>query len=159
MFGGQADERNQADGEPGRIGDIDPAEGAYQHAWLKEFTEETGLKFDPGEGPREIEFFSAVFNDYIFALMTLETNRYAGTEIECLRRLGRLKATSRGSKWTDVDMSEMKAFVGIVLLIGYACLPSYDLYWSNSFFGADSRVSRNYVKRQIFSHFNIFSFE
>ena len=65
--------------------------------------------------------------------MTLEMNRYGGTEIECLRRLGRLKASSRGSKWTDVDMSEMKAFVGIVLLMGYARLPSYDLYWSNSF--------------------------
>ena len=65
--------------------------------------------------------------------MTLETNRYTGTEIEHLRRLGRLKATSRGSKWTDVDMSEMKAFVRIVLLMGYARLPSYDLYWSNSF--------------------------
>ena len=65
--------------------------------------------------------------------MTLETNRHGGTEIECLRRLGRLKASSRGSKWTDVDMSEMKAFVGIILLMGYARLPSYDLYWSNSF--------------------------
>ena len=47
-------------------------------------------------------------------------NRYAGTEIEHLRRLRRLKVTSRGSKWTDVDISEMKAFVGIVLLMGYA---------------------------------------
>ena len=131
--GGQANEHNQASGEPQRIADIDPAEEANQHAWLKEFTEETGLKFDPGEEPREIEFFSAVFNDYIFALMTLETNCSAGTEIERLRRLGRVKATSRGSKWTDVDMSEMKAFVGIVLLMGYAHLPSYDLYWSNSF--------------------------
>ena len=65
--------------------------------------------------------------------MTLETNCYAGTEIEHLRRLGRLKATSRGSKWTDVDMSEMKAFVGIVILMAYAHLPSYDLYWSNFF--------------------------
>ena len=131
--GGQANEHNQASGEARRIGDIELAEGAYQQAWLKEFTEETGPKFDPGEESREIEFFSAVFNDYIFALMTLETNCYVGTEIERLRRLGRLKVTSCGSKWTDVDMSEMKAFVGIVLLMGYAHLPSYDLYLSNSF--------------------------
>ena len=116
----------------GRGRQEDPAMGAYRFdSWLKDFTEESGVKADLRDSPSELEIFSKVFSDEVFQLMINETNRYACQEIEKLQAAGNQPSQdSYAGKWFDVTVSEMKAFVAMILLMGIVKLPSYRPHWT-----------------------------
>ena len=57
-------------------------------------------------------------------MLVAETNRYAATVV------GR---TPRARPWHDVVVPEMKAFVGILILMGIIKLPRLELYWSQKY--------------------------
>ena len=111
----------------------DPAFRAYSHNWLTEFTEETGVRFNFGENPSEIDIFWSVFSNEVLELLVCETNRYAAQEIEKMQRNGRLRPFSRAALWKEVTLEEMKAFIGLILLMGYVKLLTYGAYWSTNF--------------------------
>ncbi len=111
----------------------DAAFQAYRHNWLIDFSENVGVRFPFDDNPMERDIFLSVFNDEVFELLVRETNRYAEQEIEKLRRNERLRPHSRASLWKEVSMPEMKAFIGLVLLMGYVKLPTYAAYWSTNF--------------------------
>lgn len=67
------------------------------------------------DGLSPIELFEKMFDNRCVDLLVTETNRYAAQKNE----------TS-----FHVQPSEIKAFVGILLLTGYHRLPSQDHYWS-----------------------------
>ena len=110
----------------------DPFAGAYDHNWLMNFTQQAGILHDLGNQPSESDMFREVFIDEAFAYIVLETNHYAAEQIARLRNAGRLTQNSRASNWKDTDITEMKAWVGIVLLMGYIRLPNYYAYWSTN---------------------------
>ena len=56
-------------------------------------------------------------------MLVAETNRYAATVVG---------STPRARPW-DVVVHEMKAFVGILILIGIIKLPRLELYWSQKY--------------------------
>ena len=75
-----------------------------------------------------LDFFWLLFHPAMFANMARHTNNYA-----------RWKQTTTGTtedKWTETNELEMRAFVGMNILMGINKLPEYDMYWSsNSFLG------------------------
>ena len=56
--------------------------------------------------------------------MKVETNRYASTYIDN-------NPSSRA--WSDTTVEELKAFVGLLILMGIVRLPRLELYWSMNF--------------------------
>ena len=111
----------------------DPFANVYQHAWLMDFTEQAGLQVNIGDEPSELDVLKAVFSDHAFAYMVLETNRYAREQIAKLRNAGCLRETSRANYWRDTNITETKAWIGLVLLMGHTHLPNYYVYWSTNF--------------------------
>ena len=98
-----------------------------------DFTEQAGLQVDIGDEPSELDVLKAVFSDHAFAYMVLETNRYAREQIAKLRNAGCLRENSRANNWRDKNIMEMKASIGLVLLMGHTRLPNYYVYWSANF--------------------------
>lgn len=66
---------------------------------------------------RPIRYFENFFTDEVFELIVTQTNLYA----EQQKIIG----------WTPVDERELKAFLGILVIMGYHILPSIELYWSS----------------------------
>lgn len=64
-----------------------------------------------------IRHFEKMFTGEVFELIIAETNRYANQKSVV--------------GWTDIDGPELKAFLGIVIIMGYNILPSMELYWSS----------------------------
>ena len=62
------------------------------------------------------------FTDEVWDLLTTETNRYAA------RLRGQCLHTSP-QPWNDVTITELKAFIGILILMGIRRLPRLRLYW------------------------------
>lgn len=73
-----------------------------------------------------IEYFKLFFGDLFFEQLVFQTNSYASQE--------RAKATAAGKPpkmpWTDTDISEMKAFVGINIRLGVKSSSEIDDIWS-----------------------------
>ena len=68
--------------------------------------------------PREL--FCRFFTDEVWDLMVTETNRYA---------LENISHTPHARPWEDVIVPEMKAFVGLLILMGIVRLPRLEMYW------------------------------
>ncbi len=56
--------------------------------------------------------------------MKVETNCYANTCIE---------SNPSCRAWSDTTAEELKAFVGVLILMGIVRLPRLELYWSTNF--------------------------
>ncbi|KAE9522784.1 hypothetical protein AGLY_016825 [Aphis glycines] len=69
-------------------------------------------------------FFSIIDND-ILLLMCNETNRYAHQRLNS----GPVRRSSRMSRWKDVDIDEMKKFLGVLMFSGVVVFPTYESYW------------------------------
>lgn len=66
---------------------------------------------------RPIRYFEKFFTDEVFELIITETNRYA--------------SQNNVIGWTILDIKELKAFLGILIIMGYNILPTFELYWSS----------------------------
>ena len=70
--------------------------------------------------------FERYFTSEVWGLIGDETNRYAAT---CREPQGATRA-SRHRPWVDVTVEEIRAYIGVCILIGIVVLPKIDLYWS-----------------------------
>lgn len=66
---------------------------------------------------RPVTHFGKFFNDEVFDLIVSQTNLYADQESI--------------KNWKPVDKAEVRAFLGIIIIMGYHILPQIDLYWSS----------------------------
>lgn len=73
-----------------------------------------------------IQYFLLFFNDDIMNDIINETNRYAREKISKLQ----LSPRSIWHKWSDVNLIEMRAFLGLVINMGLISLPDIKDYWS-----------------------------
>lgn len=72
-----------------------------------------------------LKIYELLISESIFEIIVVETNRYAAQ----FKQNNRLKKTSRMNKWQDITVKEIKAFFGIILLMGLVRLPSLRHYW------------------------------
>lgn len=81
----------------------------------------------PDDGIEDPEdFFSLFFSEDVFDLIVHETNTYAHIVIENRT----LTLRSRLRSWKDVTISEMKAFIAIILNMGIIKTSVLQDYWS-----------------------------
>ena len=69
--------------------------------------------------------FSRFFTDEVWELLVVETNRFAA-------QFRASQSASRPRPWHDVTEEEMKAFVGMLMVMGICKLPRVENYWSTS---------------------------
>ena len=98
-------------------------------AWLKDFDEATGIRFDT-DGMTEAEVFMKLLDgEETVVRLVNETNRYARQYIQKVG-IENLRQHSLANTWTETNVPEMKAFLSILLLMGFVKFPSYQDYWS-----------------------------
>ncbi|XP_053372688.1 piggyBac transposable element-derived protein 4-like [Mercenaria mercenaria] len=78
-----------------------------------------------------LDFFYLLFRPAMFADMARHTNNYA-----------RWKATQDqpDDKWVETNENEMKAFIGINVIMGINALPELDMYWSSNPLDGNSAI-------------------
>ena len=84
-----------------------------------------------------LDFFMLVFDDDIFQLLVDQTNLYASQH-----------PPSDRYPWEDTCVSEMKLFLGIIIMMGLVQLPQMEDYWStDNLLGAPSIVNGMPINR------------
>jgi hypothetical protein len=121
---------------------------------LPVFEEVIGVCAPVNAGYDEFDCFSLFFTREFMKIIKMETNRYAGTCIEKLRRKNQLKPNSLWQKWVPIKMSEIYYFFATVLHMCIIKKPTINDYWSkdpilHSTFAA-SLLSRDRFKSILF---------
>lgn len=94
-------------------------------ALLQGYTKEAGPRIPVDSSHTALELFCRFFTDGVWGLLVTETNRYAA--------FVRSQSTSTNPRpWYDVTVEEMKAFIGVLMIMGISKLPTIAMYWSTS---------------------------
>ena len=85
------------------------------------FKEYVGIRhgLDPTEAIAK-DYFDLIFKPVTVDVITNETNRYAG---QCI-------STKPDAEWYETTSEEMRAYLGLVIIMGIHRLPSLKHYWS-----------------------------
>jgi hypothetical protein len=78
------------------------------------FTKNAGPQFHLLPDAEPMDYFTLFFNYELLNSIIVETNRYAKHKISELQ----LRPRSIWSRWSDVSVTEMKAFLGIIINMG-----------------------------------------
>ena len=149
----KVDENN----ESGSEGESDePVEWSdhLRNIHVDDFTSPVGITFELGNEAREIDVFKMFFNDEILNVIVRETNRYAQQKL----------AGQALDKWQDVTLVEIKAFLGLCVVMGVSLLPCTADYWSSDPFLGNEGIQKEMTKNRFenisrFFHFNDSSVE
>jgi len=76
-----------------------------------------------------MEFYHLFFDEEVLDFLVVETNRYAHQTLNAKI----LSQFSRLRKWSDVDRTEMRNFLGLILWMGLVKMPSLRHYWRKDF--------------------------
>ena len=85
--------------------------------WLKKFAEPVGPKIHNEISPFP-EIFTYFWDDELYDMIVLETNRYFRAFLEEKGGLQGLSPSSRAKTWKDVTRTEMKAFFALIMVMG-----------------------------------------
>jgi len=123
---------------------------------LEEFDSPTGKTFDIAENASELDILSFIFTDEIVEKIVTESNKYARQKLA-------LKPQQL-ENWVDTTASEMKAFLGVCIIMGLNSLPSIADYWSSDPFLGNEGIKQVMTKNRFeclsrFLHFNDSSLE
>jgi len=80
------------------------------------------------DGFTPIQYYQLYLTEALIDLMVTETNRYAQ---QWKDQHPNPKPYSRTRKWTEIDATELKKFLGLTLLMGLVKQPRIHMYWSN----------------------------
>ena len=126
--------------------------------WIKKFDENTG--FTDKENFHDVQvtpikIFETIIDDDFWNLLVKETNRYADKFLEN----NNLKSHSRFQAWRPVTISEMKAFIALLLAMGIVQKHELEAYWETNWLfdtpGFAKVMQRNRFELILsFLHFN-----
>jgi hypothetical protein len=91
------------------------------------FTKNAGPQFHLLPDAELMDYFSLFFTDELLNNTVIEINRYARHKISELQ----LSPRSIWSRWSDVSVPKMKAFLGLIINMGLMPLPDIKDYWSS----------------------------
>ena len=124
-----------------------------QGEWKKEEGSTSVYRFTgPPPGPATpvnrgmsaIELHSRFFTDEVWDLLVVETNCYAAGRKE--HNIHTLTLNHR--PWTDVTRDEMKAFIGVQILMGIIRLPRLELYWTTTHPFLETNIRNIFTKNR-----------
>jgi len=84
---------------------------------------------DSMEDCAPIDFYTLFFDENVLDFLVSETNRYAHQIINSRT----LSKCSRLKKWTPIDRTEMRNFLGLIVWMGLVNMPSLKDYWRKDF--------------------------
>ena len=87
---------------------------------ISQFNGQPAIKVEVPEEPRSDFFFNLIFGHEMIYLIVRETNRYARQKLAT--NIARL------NKWQDTTRQEVKAYLGICLIMGINNLPRLAMY-------------------------------
>ena len=88
---------------------------------VQPFTETTGVTHNLDATASEMDFFNLLFTDDMLENIVVQTNLYARQSI----------AVKPDPAWEDTSREEMRAFLGMNILMGIVVLPGQHMYWSS----------------------------
>jgi hypothetical protein len=88
------------------------------------FTKNVGTQFHLLPDAESMDYFTLFFNGELLNNVA-ETNRYARHKISEFQ----LSPRSIWSRWSDVSVPEMKAFLGLIINMGLMPIPDIKDYW------------------------------
>lgn len=118
---------------------------------IPDFRAPTGITFTLPANPNPLDYFVEFISDELWNLIVEETNRYAHQKLCDL--------PERLAKFVPVTLAEMKAFVGINIIMGINVLPNPALYWSSDGFFGNQGIKKVMPKNRFqeiscYLHFN-----
>jgi hypothetical protein len=99
--------------------------------------------------PSARHFFDLFWDDSTVNDLVRETNRYARQQCTMEndpRRRGRPAGSNGGPKWTPTDRVEMRAFLGVVILMGLKTSPTIRDYWKQDSFWRCGLIPRIFTR-------------
>ena len=132
---GGNEEGLESDSSRSSVEDIDKA-----HPWFRvmgeeldrddpyEFLETVGPVNMPQGISTPVDYFMLFFTLNLVQMFVRETNKYAANFLTNTQ----LKRRSLGHKWVAVTVTEMKAFISMILNMGLIRKPTIKSYWSTS---------------------------
>lgn len=96
------------------------------------FTGVEGLREEMPLDAEPIEYFSKYFTDEVTDIICKETNRYAEQYIEA--NAANLRPKSIVHDWKPTNRNEIKAFLGLCILMGIVSKPRVSMFWSTDSF-------------------------
>ena len=106
-------------------------------------------QWDVPEDAPELQYFEKFLDDDILDFIVQETNRY---HEYLMREFGhKLKPRSRLLSWEDVDKTEIRTFLALVMLMAHIIKPQLDEYWKSDPL-TDTPVFRKYMTRDRFQN-------
>lgn len=109
---------------------------------VPEFVESSGPTHQLPSDANPLQFFMLVFPLALVQILVDNTNLYA--------------AQSVAQGWVDTTIDEMKAFLGLQILMGIIQLPRYTMYWSSNKFMAFPKPQHSVRSQSIIKLQNIF---
>ena len=105
------------------------------------FTEEPGPIHQLREDASPLEFFHLLWEPSFFQLLADQTNLYARQK----------QATRPNPRWYPISSEEMKAFVGVNIIMGIDQKPEISSYWSTDEYlgnkGGEEGLSQGTLRR------------
>ena len=121
----EAEESNNESNNEGDVADAIDKETAWSNELsdfvFSQFNSQCGIKVPP-ESKSDF-FFNLIFSDELIDLIVSETNRYAQQKLA--------GNNTPLVNWHDVTRQELKASLGICLVMGINNLPQLTMYWSS----------------------------
>lgn len=78
-----------------------------------------------------IDVFNDFFPDYVIEIIVEQTNRYAHQK--------------NSRNWSPVTSQDIKAYLGVLIMMGLNPLPDMELYWSSDPFYNNAEISRTFT--------------
>ena len=92
------------------------------------FRSDAGVKFTVEDNENPVEFFEKYFDDEVIDFLVTETNRFANDFID--NYIETLPPHSRVHKWYDTCASEMRVFIGLLMLQAIDSKVDTSMYFS-----------------------------
>ena len=92
------------------------------------FRSNPGVQFTVQDRENPVEFFEKFFDNEVVEFLVTETNRFANQFID--EHIQTLPKHSRVNKWYDTNVSEMKVFIGLLLIQAIDSKADNSMYFS-----------------------------
>ena len=96
-------------------------------------------------------YFDLYFTNEVWEMMVVETNRYYAQQYA-------EKPDKHKTEWHDTTKEELQAFVGVLILMGIARLPSFEQYWNENIYTNIPGISGVFTRKrflQIWRYFHL----
>lgn len=100
---------------------------AGEEICIPPFTGDPSVKVNIAKDATHLEYFNLFMNDDVFSDIAMKTNRY---QTQRRQNRGVLSPFARMQSWKETSQSEIKQFIGLVIVMGLIDRESLSEYWT-----------------------------